>query len=214
MKMDMMVCAFYTLAKKHLHEMPPGGLRLLQATFKKFHSLLFETPNYCYVLPSQSEDEEGKVMKKQKRDARPLGFSLSYRTTIPRCSGLAGSSAIVTACFKCLLRHYRVEIDQDLLSKFTLSVEAEELKISAGLQDRVIQARDRLTFMNFTPHEFAKRQGLYGNYESVLLGEEERRRMFQLFYLAFSKRASKGGKTSGKVHNDVKWRRLRTFITN
>ena len=35
-------------------------------------------------------------------------FSLQYETTIPRASGLAGSSAIVAAALDCLLDYYSI----------------------------------------------------------------------------------------------------------
>ena len=65
-------------------------------------------------------------------------------TNIPRQVGLAGSSAICTACFKALLAFYSLtesEFQKPICPKFVLSVEHDELGINAGLQDRVIQVR-------------------------------------------------------------------------
>ncbi|XP_023931055.1 glucuronokinase 1-like, partial [Lingula anatina] len=58
-----------------------GGLRLLQATCKKFYQ-------YCSV--------RGIALAKRN-------FTLKYDTNIPRQVGLAGSSAIVTATLDCLM---------------------------------------------------------------------------------------------------------------
>lgn len=58
--------------------------------------------------------------------------------------GMAGSSAIVTAALKALMRFYRlrladVGLTHETLPNVILSVEKGELGIAAGLQDRVIQ---------------------------------------------------------------------------
>lgn len=92
-----------------------GGLRLLQATCKKFYQ-------YCC--------EKGIALFKRN-------FTLSYDTNIPRQVGLAGSSAIVTASLKCLMAFYNVT-DSDLpkptRASLILDVETDELCINAGLQ--------------------------------------------------------------------------------
>ena len=70
---------------------------------------------------------------------------MTYETNIPRMVGLSGSSAIITAAFRALLRFYRLSITDDLkideasLPQVILDVEMKELGITAGLQDRVIQ---------------------------------------------------------------------------
>ncbi|XP_031548705.1 uncharacterized protein LOC116286363 isoform X2 [Actinia tenebrosa] len=102
-----------------------GGLRLLQATCKKFYQ-------YCY--------EKGIALAKKN-------FSLKYDTNIPRQVGLAGSSAIVTATLRCLMHFYNLtdkDIPKPLQPKFVLDVEMDELFIQAGLQDRVIQVNFKL----------------------------------------------------------------------
>ena len=74
-------------------------------------------------------------------------FTLEYDTTIPRQVGLAGSSAIVTATLKCLMEFFNLgvkDIPKELQPKFILDVEKEELKINAGLQDRVVQVKNPL----------------------------------------------------------------------
>jgi gamma-glutamyltranspeptidase len=67
---------------------------------------------------------------------------MSYSTTIPRHIGLAGSSAIITAAFNCLLDLY--DVNESLWPvverpSFILQVEKVELGIAAGLMDRVAQ---------------------------------------------------------------------------
>ena len=65
-----------------------------------------------------------------------------YDTNIPRQVGLAGSSAIVTAAFRCLMQFYclrDLDIPRKLQPQFVLDVETQELQINAGLQDRVVQ---------------------------------------------------------------------------
>jgi len=66
-------------------------------------------------------------------------FTIRYHSSIPRQVGLAGSSAIITATFRALMKFYKVSIPLELLPSIILAAEVEELGINAGLQDRVIQ---------------------------------------------------------------------------
>jgi len=104
-----------------------GGVRMMKASIKKFIE-------YCDVQGIELEDKN---------------FSIRYRTSIPRRLGMAGSSAIVTATFRCLMQYYEVEIPKPILANVILSVETEELGIGAGLQDRVIQVYEGVVFMDF-----------------------------------------------------------------
>jgi len=78
---------------------------------------------------------------------------------------LAGSSAIITAGMKALMRFYKIEIPKPILANLILSVETEQLGISAGLQDRVAQVYEHPVFMDFDK-EMMDRQG-YGNYTTI-----------------------------------------------
>ena len=120
-----------------------GGIRLMKATVKKF-------VEYC--------DDEGIALHDRN-------FSLRYRSNIPRQVGLAGSSALVTATLRCLLEFYEVEISRPRLPGLILSVENEELGISAGLQDRVIQVYEGCVYMDFDK-EIMAQQG-FGIYEEI-----------------------------------------------
>ncbi|MBI4585376.1 MAG: GHMP kinase [Planctomycetes bacterium] len=104
-----------------------GGLRLIKAAIKKF-------AEYC---------------RDQRIGLAAQNFSLRYETDIPRQVGLAGSSAIITAVFKGLMEFYGVEIPKEVLPTLILSVETEEIGISAGLQDRVCQVYEGLVYMDF-----------------------------------------------------------------
>lgn len=117
-----------------------GGVRVMKASIKRF-------VEYCDAHDIELADKN---------------FSIRYRTSIPRRLGMAGSSAIVTATFRCLMQYYDVEIPKELLPGVILSVETEELNIGAGLQDRVIQVYEGCVFMDFDKELMAK-QG-HGNY--------------------------------------------------
>jgi glucuronokinase len=77
-------------------------------------------------------------------------FSIRYSTTIPRQVGLAGSSAIITATLRALMEFYGVTVPKQVQPSLVLSVERDDLKIGAGLQDRVIQAYEGLVYMDFS----------------------------------------------------------------
>ena len=75
--------------------------------------------------------------------------AVRVRTSIPRAVGLGGSSAIVIATVRALCELHGLRLHPDELASFALAVETEDLGIAAGLQDRVAQAYEGLTFMDF-----------------------------------------------------------------
>ena len=66
------------------------GMRLLQATCKVFTA-------HC-----SSRGLQGVYRSK--------GFRMTYSTTIPRMVGLSGSSAIIVAAFRCLLKFFELTL--------------------------------------------------------------------------------------------------------
>jgi len=120
-----------------------GGIRLIKAAAKKFS-------DYC--------SEKGIVLADKN-------FTVRYNSSIPVQVGLAGSSAIVTATIRALMTFYGVEIPKPQIPNLILSVETDELRISAGLQDRVVQTYEGLVYMDFDK-KLMDSQG-YGNYESL-----------------------------------------------
>lgn len=125
------------------------------------------------------------------------GFSVLFETNIPRQVGLAGSSAIISAFWKTLLKFYHVsesQIPLPLQASLVLSVEQDELGISAGLQDRVIQAYGGLVFMDFG-RQHVEQYGC-GKYERVSMDNLP---PLWLAYVA-------NPKDSGKMHSSVRQR--------
>ena len=120
-----------------------GGIRLMKATIRRFLDV-------C--------DERGIALPDRN-------FSIRYRSTIPLRVGLAGSSALVAATLRALIEYYEVDIPKHLQPALILSVEKQELGISAGLQDRVIQVYGGCVFMNFDRGIMESRG--YGEYEEL-----------------------------------------------
>ena len=120
-----------------------GGIRLLKSAIKCFHS-------YCVAHGIALHDRN---------------FTIRYDSTIPGLVGLAGSSAIITACMRALMTFYGVDIPAPRLANLIRAVEDRELGISAGLQDRVAQVYQGLVYMDFDRETMA-RQG-YGTYERL-----------------------------------------------
>ena len=81
---------------------------------------------------------------------RGLRLSL-VSSSIPSGVGLAGSSAIVIAALRALGELFGDEIPASELPLLALACETDELGISAGLQDRVVQTLGGLVFMDFDP---------------------------------------------------------------
>lgn len=150
-----------------------GGSRLIKAAIVKFWE-------YC---------QESGI----KIDFK--NFTVRYQTSIPRQVGLAGSSAIVTATFKALMKFYNIDIPQHLLPTHILKAETEELSINAGLQDRVIQVYEGCVYMDFERKSLEKNG--YGKYESLKTGS------LPNLYLAYKTDLSK---VSGTVLNNIKER--------
>lgn len=154
-----------------------GGIRLLKAAIKKF-------ADYC---------EENDIPREKKN------FTIRYDSDIPFRLGLAGSSAIITASIRAMMEFYQISIPPEKLANLVLSVELDELQISAGLQDRVAQAFECPVFMNFD-EKLLKTRG-YGIYEPIELEN------FPDFYIAYRTELSEGSEV---VHNNFRERyRLR-----
>jgi glucuronokinase len=150
-----------------------GGIRLLKATIKVFH-------DYCRECNIVLDDRN---------------FTIRYSSNIPLRLGLAGSSAIITACMKALISFYGVAIPKPILANLVLSVEDNELGIAAGLQDRVAQAYAQPVYMDFNKDIMAK-QG-FGNYEVLDAA------LFPNMYIAFHKNLSEGTEV---LHNNLRAR--------
>jgi len=153
-----------------------GGIRLIKATIKRF-------VDYC------SEHN----LRLHERN-----FSIRYETNIPRQVGLAGSSSIIVATLRCLMEFYDVEIPLELQPSFVLSIETEELGISAGLQDRVIQCYEGLVYMNFD--KLAEREAHGKKYYSY---ERLDPALLPSLYIAYHNALSEPTET---FHSDIKGR--------
>lgn len=150
-----------------------GGMRLLKATVKVFY-------DYC---------KECNIKLDQRN------FTIRYKSTIPHRLGLAGSSAIITAGMKALMSFYGVAIPKPLFANQVLKVETQELKISAGLQDRVAQAFETPVFMDFHK-KYMEKQG-FGKYSTLDAS------LFPPLYIAYRADQSSGSEV---VHNDLRAR--------
>ena len=150
-----------------------GGIRLLKASVKKF---------YDYAV------EQGHTLHDRN-------FTLHYTSDIPHQVGLAGSSAIITACMRCLMEFYEVAIPHPVLANLILSVETEVLRSSAGLQDRVAQVYGGLVYMDFDQKSMESYG--YGNYEPI-----DPARLPPL-YIAYRRDLSEGSEI---VHNNLRQR--------
>lgn len=150
-----------------------GGSRLIKAAIKKF----------------------GEYCKEQNIKVANKNFTIRYHSSIPRQVGLAGSSAIVTATMRALMKYYAVQIPQEILPSIILSAEVDELGINAGLQDRVAQVYEGCVYMDFNKQQIEQfGHGYYEKIDSTLLPN---------LYLAYKTDLSK---VSGTVLNDIRTR--------
>lgn len=78
-------------------------------------------------------------------------LALAVRSGIPRQVGLAGSSAIAVGALQALCRGFGIRLHPAELAERALAAEAEDLGITAGPMDRVIQAYGGALYMDFRP---------------------------------------------------------------
>ena len=147
-----------------------GALRLIHATCARFFRQSDYRPN------------EGH------------GFIISYNSTIPRQLGLGGSSALIVALLNCLIEYTSQEISKPSRAHLAWAVENEELGITAGLQDRVVQTYGGLVYMDFDK-AIMDSQG-YGDYEALST----------TLPTAFIAYTSHPRKDSGQIHNPIRYR--------
>lgn len=148
-----------------------GGVRLIKATLKVFIE-------YCRERGISLGDRT---------------CTLEYETNIPVQVGLAGSSAIITAAMRSLIEFYGVDIPRNQLPNLILRVETDELKISAGLQDRVIQVYEGVVFMDFD-RSLMEEHG-HGAYESLPSSN------LPPLFVAYHEQLAQG---TEKTHNDLR----------
>ena len=149
-----------------------GALRLIHATC----SLFFKT---CPVKPVKGR-----------------GFHVSYKSNIPRQVGLGGSSAIVVALLEVLIEFTGTEVmfPPEDIATMAWEVEHEELGITAGLQDRVIQSHGGLMYMDFDKgYMEANGHGQYEQLDPACLPA------------AFIAYTHQPRKFSGQMHNPVRF---------
>lgn len=148
------------------------GLRLLRAATHQFAT-------HCQSVGALRAD-----------DSR-LRFSMRYTTDIPRQVGLAGSSAIVVAAMRALMRWFGETIEPAQLAELALAAELENLRIAAGPMDRVAQSYGGIIAMNFKePRSAASYRRLDAEQLPPL-------------FIAYD---PLGGESSGRAHGDLRAR--------
>ncbi len=150
-----------------------GGIRIIQALLVRFM-------DYCRENGIELPDRN---------------FTLEYESTVPLRLGMGGSSAIVTAALRAICEYYAVELPLPILANIALEAETVELGVSAGLQDRVIQAYEGLVYMDFDKQLMTGKG--YGNYEHL------NPRLMQGVYLAYRRSLSEGTEV---FHNNIRER--------
>ena len=150
-----------------------GGIRIIQALLMRF-------TDYCAERGIEIGDRN---------------FTIEYESNIPQRLGLGGSSAIITATLRALMKHFEIEIPRPIQVNLALETETRELGVAAGLQDRVIQVYEGLVYMDFAK-ERMERDG-YGDYEELDSG------LLPNVYVAYRTSLSEGTEV---FHNNIRAR--------
>ena len=148
-----------------------GGIRMLKAVSKLFFEYCEE---HALAIPAEN-------------------FTAEYKINIPRLVGLSGSSAICSAMLKALMEFYGVKIPLEDQPTLVMSAEREELGIACGLQDRVAQIYNGVTYMDFA-RDLVESTG-HGAYERLDPS------LMPNLYIAYDPRRAE---ESGKAHKKVK----------
>ncbi len=148
-----------------------GGIRLIKSAIKCFHD---------YAA------QNGITLHNRN-------FTLRYESNIPNLVGLAGSSAIITACMRAITAFYGVTIPKARLANLVRDVENVELGIAAGLQDRVAQAYQGLVYMDFDKALLETRG--YGEYRELS------KDLMPPLYIAYRTDLSEGSEV---FHNNIR----------
>uniref|UniRef100_A0A3B3Q8U4 Glucuronokinase with putative uridyl pyrophosphorylase n=1 Tax=Paramormyrops kingsleyae TaxID=1676925 RepID=A0A3B3Q8U4_9TELE len=134
---------------------------------------------------------------------RPLGGQSARMPGTPaggaECTVFLNHSAIVSATLKCLMKFYNItdhDMPRAVQASFILNVETEELFITAGLQDRVVQVYEGLVYMDFSK-DLMDEKG-YGEYIPMDMTD------LPQFWLAYLCDPS----DSGRIHSNVRQRWL------
>jgi glucuronokinase len=106
---------------------------------------------HAAIVDPPSELVEATVARfaSQYAPAARDATAVSWETTIPRAVGLGGSSAIVVAVLRALVALWSVPLQPLAMAELALRIEVDDLGIAAGLQDRIAQTHEGLTFMDF-----------------------------------------------------------------
>lgn len=180
------------LPSDHLHIVPCERERL---EFSSMHHLSEEVSNNGYYGGVRLVKAAIKVFTHYATEHgidTSANFRISYESDIPGRLGLAGSSAIVTAVMKALMEFYKADIPKPILANLILSAEKDELRIGAGLQDRVAQVYGTPVYMDFDKKLMDDRgYGEYIPFDKSLLPP---------IYLAYRTNLSEGSEVT---HNDL-----------
>jgi glucuronokinase len=160
-----------------------GGARLIKAALKIFF-------DYCQTRKIRLEERN---------------FTINYSSAIPRQVGLGGSSALIVATIRSLLKFFEVEIPLEILPTLVLHAELKELGINAGFMDRVVQVYEGCVYMDLNRNLIEKRG--CGQYERL-----DPKRLPPL-YLAYKPEL---GKVSGHVLSEIRsaYERGDKFVIN
>jgi len=128
------------------------GGAVLAVTLEQFPAeAVAERADALTVTPASQLVEVTVRRFARELEGAALGTEVRWETSIPLGVGLGGSSAIVIATLRALCGLYGSRLKPARLAALALAIETEELGIAAGLQDRVAQAYEGLTFMDFGP---------------------------------------------------------------
>jgi galactokinase/mevalonate kinase-like predicted kinase len=128
------------------------GGRTLAVVVREFAAEAEVAPAPADAFAGPAEELVRAALVRFRAEVADIGpVEVRCSTIVPREVGLAGSSAIVIAVLRALAHATDAALEPGALARMALAVEAEDLGIAAGLQDRLVQTHEGLLAMDFGP---------------------------------------------------------------
>lgn len=127
------------------------GGRVLGFTVAELAATVVATPASAWSFQPEDGSEllQAAATELQEQHGPQEPVALSFSTTIPRQVGLSGSSAVIIAALRALLALRGESVGPVALARLALEAETRQMQVTAGPQDRVIQAHGGFMDMDF-----------------------------------------------------------------
>ncbi|MCA9323201.1 MAG: hypothetical protein KDB53_20850, partial [Planctomycetes bacterium] len=132
------------------------GGRVLAFSFEDFEARVTLTGSAQETIESEAAPLVRAALRRFEAavGSHPGPGAVVVSCDIPRQAGLSGSSAIIIATLRAQMARSGRRLSDLELARMALAVEVDDLGITAGPQDRIVQAYEGLLDMDFSQGPF------------------------------------------------------------